>query len=98
MTVLSFLFRADNIEPVLAVGICWLIVGVAEKKYRVMEKQMGAMLAGAVLALLLIALFLWGKGILAKAWNAAIIYNFFYIKNRTDIWSSIGTGFRDFGW
>jgi hypothetical protein len=97
MTVLSFLFRADNVGPGLAIVICWMIVGLAQKKYRVMVNRFVSILAGAGVALLLVALFLWWKRILADAWNAAIIYNFFYINNRTSPWANIVNGFRGLG-
>ena len=97
MTTLSFLFRANTIGPGLAIVVCWIIFGPAQKKYYLMVKRLAAMLVGAGLALLLVALFLWWKGILAASWNAAIIYNLFYVKNRTNIWLGIATGFRDFG-
>ncbi len=97
MTVLSFLFRANNIGPGLAVGICWVIVGFGQKNYRIMLKRLGTMAFGAGIAFLCAAVFLWRQGILRDTWNAAILYNFSYIKGRTNILASIVPGFQFLG-
>ena len=97
MTVLSFLFRANNIGPSVAVGICWIIIGIVQKKYRLTFLRLATMLAGVAVTLLFVALFLWRQGILEAAWNASIIYNFSYIHDKLDIKSAIFAGFGFLG-
>ena len=97
MTVLSFLFRANNIGMGAAIALSWIIIGIFQRQPLLMAKRLGSMLAGCGLALLCSAIFLWNQGILIEAWNAAIIYNFSYVGNHVRILSSIVPGFQYLG-
>jgi hypothetical protein len=97
MSVLSFLFRANNIGIGVAIALAWIIIGIAQHQFPLMIKRLGAMLAGAGLALLCAGIFLWSRGILSASWNAAILYNFSYVGDRTSILSSIIPGFQYLG-
>ena len=98
MTVLSFLFRANNIGTGVAIALAWIIIGIAQHQFLLMIKRLGSMLAGCGLAFLCAEIFLWNRGILSAAWNAAILYNFSYVGNHTSILSSIIPGFQYLGW
>ncbi|MGB8212819.1 MAG: glycosyltransferase family 39 protein [Anaerolineales bacterium] len=97
MTVLSFLFRANNIGMGIAIVTAWVIIGMVQKQFALMMKRLGMMLAGCGLAFLCTAIFLWHEGILVAAWNAAILYNFSYIGNHAKLSSSIFPGFSYLG-
>jgi hypothetical protein len=97
LTVLSFLFRANNIGMGTAIALSWIIIGIAQHQFLLMGKRLVSMLAGCGLALLCSALFLWKQGILIDAWNAAVIYNFSYIGPHARILSSIDAGFQYLG-
>jgi hypothetical protein len=97
MTVLSFLFRANNIGMGVAIALCWIIIGIDQHQFSLMVKRIGMMLAGCGLALLCAGTFLWTQRILIAAWNAAILYNFSYVGSRTSILSSIIPGFQYLG-
>jgi len=97
MTVLSFLFRANNIGMGVAIGFCWIIIGFIQHQFPLMVKRLITMLAGCGLALFCAGIFLWRQGILSASWNAAILYNFSYIGNRASILSSIIPGFQYLG-
>jgi hypothetical protein len=97
MTVLSFLFRANNIGMGIAIALSWIIIGIVQHQFLVMIKRLGMMLTGCGLALLCAGIFLWYQGILSASWNAAILYNFSYVGNRTSILSSIIPGFQYLG-
>jgi hypothetical protein len=97
MTVFSFLFRANNIGMGVAIALTWVIIGIAQRQFSLMIKRLVAMLVGGGLASLCAGLFLWSRGILGAAWNAAILYNFSYVGNHTSILSSIIPGFGYLG-
>ena len=97
MTLLSFMFRANNIDLGVAAAICWVIIGVFQRQFLLMAKRLGMLLAGGAFALLCVALFLGDKGILVDTWNAAILYNFSYVGNHTRILSGIVPGFQYLG-
>jgi hypothetical protein len=97
MTILSFLFRANNVGAGVAIALSCLVIGLLQRTYLLILKRLGAMLAGAVITLSLAAVFLWQQGILAAAWDASILYNFSYVGNNTNIWWSILQGFQYLG-
>jgi hypothetical protein len=97
MIVLSFIFRANNIGMGIAIALCWIIFGIAQHQFSLMVKRVGTLVAGCGVALLCTGIFLWDQGILLASWNAAILYNFSYVGNRTSILSSIIPGFQYLG-
>ncbi len=97
MAVLSFLFRANNIGMEVAIACAWIILGFVQRNYLLTLKRLGMMSAGGGLALLITAIFLWSRGILVAAWDAAILYNFAYMGNHASILSSILPGFQYLG-
>jgi hypothetical protein len=97
MTLLSFLFRANNIGTGIAVALSYVSIGLLQRDYISILKRLGGMLAGAAAVLLITTVLLWQQGILGAAWNAAILYNFSYVGNNINIWWSILQGFQYLG-